>query len=232
MNEQVHGPDWKKRLLIKALLKLVGGGVILGLALFLAAGTSRYWQAWIYLGLLYACVSFALVHLFRKDPELLERRLRAREKERVQKLIQILYTPVALGVWILPGFDLRWHWSAVPVPVILLADALLVASYVLFFRVMRANSFAARTVEVERGQRLITTGPYAVVRHPMYMALIGIYFATPPALGSFWALLAALPLPFVLALRIRNEEEVMLRDFPEYEAYRRKTRYRLIPFVW
>ena len=232
MNGQVHDAAWKRRLLLGALVKLVGGAVLLGLALFLAAGTVRYWQAWAYLMFLFGCMTFVMTYLYRNDPELLERRLKAREKERVQKRVQALYTPVVLGLWLLPGLDVRWHWSAVPVPVVLAADLLLAVSYFLFFRVIRVNSFAARTVEVERGQRLVTTGPYAVVRHPMYTAIIGIYLATPPALGSYWALLAALPLPFVLALRIRNEEEVLLRDFPEYEAYRRQTRYRLIPWIW
>lgn len=232
MNRQGRGRDWMRRLLLNALVKLAGGAVLLGLSLFFAAGTFRYWQAWIYMALLIACMSVVMVYLYRNDPELLERRLKAREKEHVQRWVQALYTPVVLGLWILPGFDVRWRWSSVPVAVVLLADALVVASYLLFFRVVRANSFAARTVEVEPGQRLVTTGPYAVVRHPMYTAIIGIYVGTPLALGSYWALLAAVPLPFVLALRIRNEEEVLLRDFPEYKAYRRRTRSRLIPRVW
>jgi protein-S-isoprenylcysteine O-methyltransferase Ste14 len=232
MSEQIHGPDWKKHLLLRTLTRFIGGALILGVALFLAAGTARYWQAWVYMGLLFSCMSLALIYLYRKDPELLERRIRAREKERVQKLIQVLYTPIALGLWFLPGFDVRWHWSSVPVPAVLAADAIVLASYVLFLRVIRVNSFAARTVAVERGHSLVTTGPYAVVRHPMYTAIIGIYAATPPALGSFWAMLAALPLPLILALRIRNEEAVLTRDLPGYEAYARVTKYRLVPYIW
>ncbi len=222
----------RRRLFLRAIVRLIGGAIVLGPALFLAAGTVRYWQAWIFLFILFGSVTTVLVILFLKDPDLLERRMKAKEKERAQKLIQALVAPMLLAVWLIPGFDVRWGWSSVPVPVVVLADALFLAAYILFYRVLRSNSYAARTVEVERGQNLMTAGPYAVIRHPMYAAILLIYLATPVALGSYWGLLGALPLPVLLALRIRNEEKVLLRDLPGYEAYTQKTRYRLVPLIW
>ncbi len=221
-----------RRLLLRALGRLIGGGFILGLALFLAAGTFRYWQAWIYLSLCFGAVTAVMIYLYLKDPGLLERRMKAKEKERAQKRVQALFAPISLALWIMPALDVRWGWSSVPVPAVILADVLFLSAYLLFFRVLQANSYAARTVEVERGQSLITTGPYAVVRHPMYAAILPIYLASPVALGSYWGLLGALPLLFILSLRIHNEEAVLRRDLPGYEAYAQRTRYRLIPFIW
>lgn len=222
----------RRRLLLCAFVRLIGGAVVLGVTLFLAAGTVRYWQAWIFLFLLFGSMTTVLIILFLKDPDLLERRMKAKEKERAQKRIQALIAPVLMAVWLIPGFDVRWGWSSVPVPVVVLADALFLVGYIFFFRVLRSNSYAARVVEVERGQNLMTTGPYAVIRHPMYAAILLIYPAIPVALGSYWGLVGALPLPFLLAMRIRNEEKVLLRDLPGYEAYTQETRYRLVPFIW
>jgi len=232
MSEKGSMERRRRSLLLRAFVKLIGGAIVLGITLFLAAGTVRYWQAWIFLLLLFGSVITVLIILILKDPDLLERRMKAKEKERAQKLVQALVAPVLLAVWLIPGFDVRWGWSSVPVPVVVLADALFLAAYFLFYRVLRSNSYAARTVEVEQGQNLMTTGPYAVIRHPMYAVILLIYLATPVALGSYWGLLGALPLPFLLALRIRNEETVLLRDLTGYEAYMQKTRYRLVPFIW
>lgn len=222
----------KHRLLLRALGRLISGAGIVGLVIFLTAGTVRYWQAWVYLSILFGLVTAVMIYLYVKDPDLLERRMRTKERERPQQRLRMLFTPILLAIWIVPGFDIRWGWSSVPAAVVIAADIMFLLSYFLFFLVLRSNSYAARTIEVEREQGVITTGPYAVVRHPMYSAVLMIYLASPPALGSYWALLAALPLPFVLALRIRNEEEVLVRDLPGYEAYRQKTKYRLVPYVW
>jgi protein-S-isoprenylcysteine O-methyltransferase Ste14 len=222
----------KRPLLLRALGRLIYGAVILGLALFLTAGTVHYWQAWVYLSILFGLVTAGMIYLYVRDPDLLERRMKAKEKERAQKRLRALFTPVLLAIWIVPGLDARWGWSSVPAAVVVLADAAFLLGYLFFFRVLKANSYGARTVEVEQGQAVITTGPYAIVRHPMYSAILLIYLASPPALGSYWALLVVLPLPFVLALRIRNEEEVLVRDLPGYEAYRQRTKYRLVPYVW
>jgi protein-S-isoprenylcysteine O-methyltransferase Ste14 len=222
----------KRNLLLGTIIKLVLLAIIMGLVLLLPAGKTHYWQAWIYLALLLGSMTAILAFLYTKDPELLERRMRTNERERTQKRLRALFTPVFLAVWVIPGFDIRWNWSSVPVWLIILADVLFLLGYYCFFLVLRANSYAARTIGVDRGQSVISTGPYAVVRHPMYTAILGIYLTTPLALGSYWALLAALPLPFVLALRIRNEEAVLLRELPGYDAYRNKTKYRLIPLIW
>ncbi len=222
----------KQGLLLKVIVKFALAVAFIALGSFVPAGTIRYWQAWLYLALILGSMTAILVFLYKKDPDLLERRMKAKEKERPQRRLMAFFFPVFLAVWIVPGFDIRWGWSSVPVWLVVAADVLFLLSYGCFFLVLRANSYASRTVEVDRGQSVITTGPYAVVRHPMYTAILGIYAMTPLALGSYWALCAVLPLPLVLVLRIRNEEQVLLRELPGYEDYRTRTKYRLIPLIW
>lgn len=199
---------------------------------FIPAGTLAYWEAWIYLGILLSLMLLVLRYLFKNDPELLARRMRLRERETAQKrIIQVSY-PIVLLMFLLPGFDRRWEWSQVPAYVVALADVLVVLGYGMFFLVMRENPYASRIVEVEKGQRLITTGPYAWVRHPMYLGVSLLYVATPPALGSYWAVLPALLIVPLLVVRIIHEEKVLQRNLPGYAAYQQTTRYRLIPGLW
>jgi protein-S-isoprenylcysteine O-methyltransferase Ste14 len=232
MDDHAREADARSRLLRLTAVRLASIAVVLGLAFFLAAGTLRYWQAWLFLAVLLAPMTAVMFYLVKNDPRLLERRLQMREKERPQKLIVKLASVFFIASWILPAFDRRWGWSSVHPALSLLADAVFVGAYLFFFRVIKANSFASRTVEVVAGQKVISTGPYALVRHPMYLAIAVMYGVAPLALGSFWALLAYVPVPFVLALRLRNEEEVLVRELPGYADYRSKVRYRLIPGVW
>jgi len=222
----------RRRLLGMTMVRFGLVVVLLGLGFFLPAGTLNYWQAWVFLAVLLVPMTAVMFYLVRNDPRLLERRLQIREKERPQKLIVKLASAFFIASWILPGFDRRWGWSSVPPVLVPLADAIFLGAYLFFFWVIRTNSYASRTVEVVAGQEVISTGPYALVRHPMYLAIIVMYGAAPLALGSYWALLACAPVPFVLALRLRNEEEVLLRDLPGYEEYRKKVPRRLIPGVW
>lgn len=219
------------------LLKLVFSRFSIVVALlialfFIPAGTLAYWEAWIYLGILLSLMLLVLRYLFKNDPQLLARRMRLRERETAQKrIIQVSY-PIVLLMFLLPGFDRRWEWSQVPAYVVALADVLVVLGYGMFFLVMRENPYASRVVEVEKGQRLITTGPYAWVRHPMYLGVSLLYVATPLALGSYWAVLPALLIVPLLVVRIIHEEKVLQRDLPGYAAYQQTTRYRLIPGLW
>jgi protein-S-isoprenylcysteine O-methyltransferase Ste14 len=155
-----------------------------------------------------------------------------REKEARQRRILSASAIPFLLAFLLPGFDHRFGWSDVPVPVILAADALVLVGYVFVILVFRENRYASRVVEVETGQQVISTGPYSVVRHPMYLGTLLMYLLSPIALGSYWAALFALPLIWVLVARMRNEEEVLLRDLPGYADYLQRVRYRLIPGVW
>jgi len=205
---------------------------ILGAMFFWPAGTFRYWQAWIYMALLLIPMFGVLVYFLKKDPAVLERRLRTKEKESRQKIILILGWPSILGTFFLPGFDRRFGWSAMPPALVIAADVVVLAAYLFFILVLRENRFAGRTVEVEGGQRVITTGPYSVVRHPMYAVLMPLYMFTPLALGSYWGLIPALLMPVVFVARIFDEERVLSRELEGYKEYMGRVKYRLIPGIW
>jgi protein-S-isoprenylcysteine O-methyltransferase Ste14 len=206
--------------------------VVLGAIFFWPAGTLQYWQAWTYMGVLLIPMFGVLVYFLKKDPTVLERRLRFKEKERRQKLILIFAWPSFLGTILLPGFDRRFGWSTVPPALIIAADAVVLAAYLFFFLALRENRFAGRTIEVERGQKVIATGPYALLRHPMYTAFLPLYLFTPLALGSYWAMLPALLMPVILIARIFNEEQVLRRELAGYPEYMLRVKYRLIPGIW
>ncbi len=206
--------------------------LVLGSAFFLSAGTFAYWHGWVFLAILFVPMLFVLLYLLRYDPALLERRMRTREKEVRQKLVIKLSTIPFLAAFVIPGLDHRMGWSSVPVAVTIAADILVLSGYIFFFLVLRENSYASRVVEVEKEQRVISTGPYAYMRHPLYLAVLIIYLFSPLALGSFWALIAMIPLPFVLVVRIKNEEGLLKKELAGYEEYTGEVRYRLIPGVW
>ena len=205
---------------------------ILALVILLPAGKWDYWQGWLYLLILYIPMFFVLYYLLKNDPALLQRRMRMREKESVQRRIIVLSLVYFLVAFTLPGFDVRFGWSNMPSWVSLVADVLVLAGYMTFVWVLTINSYLSRVVEVEAGQKVITTGPYAIVRHPMYAGIILMYTASPVALGSWWALIPALFIVPLLVARIRNEEQVLLRDLPGYAEYVQKVKYRLLPGVW
>ena len=158
--------------------------------------------------------------------------MRMREKEAEQKLIIKLSYLYFLAAFLLPGFDQRYGWSAVPAPVVVMADLIVLLGYALFFLVLKENRYASRIIEVEQQQQVITTGPYALVRHPMYLAVLLMYIFSPLALGSYWAMIPTILLPVLLVARIRNEEKVLTRELAGYQAYRQKIKYRLIPGAW
>ncbi len=222
----------KKKLSISVLIRLTFSIPVLGLVFFLPAGTLDYWQAWMYMATLFIPMFFLFAYLLKNDPALLERRMRTKEKETQQSLILKLAYPVFLVAFLLPGFDIRYGWSIVPAFVSILADLFVFTGYMTFFAVLRENSYASRVIEVEKEQKVISTGPYALVRHPMYSGILLMYLFSPLALGSYWAMIPAFLTVFVIVARIKNEEEVLLRDLPGYAEYRQKTRFRLLPGIW
>ena len=217
---------------ITSIIRLVLGILFIGAMLFLPAGTIRYWQAWIWLAALFLPMMASFVYLVKRDPALLERRTRTSETRSPQKWIIVALTLYFLVAFILPGFDVRLGWSRVPVWVSLAADGVVIGSYVLYMLVLKTNTFASRVIEVEQGQQVITSGPYALVRHPMYLAMILMMTASPIALGSYWAALPALVFIILLAVRAKNEEELLVHELKGYREYMQKTRYRLFPGVW
>jgi len=219
--------------LLKAAILRIGIGIpLVALIIILPAGKWDYWQGWMYLGTLFIPMFFVLAYFIKNDPALLERRLRTREKEATQRKIIALSYLYFLAAFILPGLDVRFGWSNVPALVSMLASVLVFAGYMIFVWVMTVNSYLSRTVEVDAEQKVVTTGPYAIVRHPMYFGVSLLYMASPVALGSYWALIPALVIVPLLVARILNEEEVLLRELSGYAKYRQKVKYRLLPGIW
>jgi protein-S-isoprenylcysteine O-methyltransferase Ste14 len=225
-------PSISPKLLIGVALRIRPGIPFIALIILLPAGTWNYWQGWMYLATLLLPMLVSTVYLFKNDPALLERRLRMREKESAQQKIIGVLAIYFFIAFTLPGFDLRFGWSNVPPLVSILADGLVFAGYLITFWVLTVNSFLSRTVEVDAEQKVVSTGPYTIVRHPMYFGVALLYIVSPLALSSYWAILPALMIMPLLAARIRNEEEVLLRELAGYAEYRQKVKYRLLPGVW
>lgn len=229
----MSGPERTLRKLAMMAATRFGAGLfVLLVVLFLPAGTLAYWEAWLYVAVFFVPVTLVLIHLLRHDPALLERRLKARERQAEQGLVIKLGTVCYLLTYLLPGLDHRYGWADVPVAAVIAADAVFLLSYGLFFLVLRENSYASRVVEVEEGQKVISTGPYSVVRHPMYVAVLGMLLSTPVALGSWWALIPALPMVPLLVARIRGEERVLVTELDGYDEYMLRVTRRLIPGIW
>jgi protein-S-isoprenylcysteine O-methyltransferase Ste14 len=222
-------------LYLRALRSSVLGTLALAALLFVPAGTLRYWQGWAFASVFVAVSAAFAVYLAWYDPELLRRRMRAgpsQEEEPVQKIIIRFITIGFILLVVVPALDYRLGWSRSPWTVAVVGDALVALAFFCFYRVVRVNSFAASTIRVEEGQQVVSTGPYAWVRHPMYSGAFVLLIGMPLALGSWWGLLVVPLFVPLFALRILNEEEVLARDLPGYTAYQQQVRYRLIPFVW
>ena len=205
---------------------------VLGALLFLPAGTFNYWEAWVFIAVFFACNLPITIWLAINDPRLLERRMRAgptAEKEKSQKIIVTIAFLAFAGEVLIPALDRRFGWSEVPTSVVFLGNALIAISYVGFYFVFRENTYGAATVRVEEDQRVISTGPYAIVRHPMYAAALILMLGIPLALGSWWGLLALVPGVPALLWRILDEERLLKRDLPGYAEYTQRMRFRLIP---
>ena len=227
--------DRTRALIRQALPRQVLFVLVLAAAFFGAAGTFRYWQAWPFLVTFIGCsVAFGL-YFTKHDPALIERRMRAgprAEQEPAQKIIITLLMADFFLMMIVPALDRRWHWSDVPAWLTVLANAGIAASFIVFFFVMKQNSYAASTVRVEAEQPVISTGLYGIVRHPMYTGALTLAVCIPLALGSYWALLLVIPMIPILAWRLLDEERVLKRDLPGYADYCRRVRRHLIPGLW
>jgi protein-S-isoprenylcysteine O-methyltransferase Ste14 len=219
----------------RAWLSLIGLAVVMSLLLFGCAGTLSYWHAWVYLFLFFGLSAAITVDLMQHDPALLERRMKGgptAEQRPLQRLIMLGASLGFIALLVIPALDFRFKWSAVPWPVVVAGDLLFAFGFGFIGRVYRENTYTSATIQVTQGQRVISTGPYAIVRHPMYASALLYLVGTPLALGSYWGLLAVVwMLPF-LVWRLLDEERLLARDLPGYTEYQRKVRYRLVPGLW
>jgi protein-S-isoprenylcysteine O-methyltransferase Ste14 len=209
--------------------------VFLAAALFIPAGTLNYWQAWVFLEVFFIAVLAITIYLIKKDPQLLERRIKAgsgAETRRSQKIIQSLAAIAFILIFIISALDHRFAWSVLPYDVIVAGDFLVALGLLAVFLVFRENSYASATIEIVNEQRLITTGPYAIVRHPMYSGAFVMLAGVPLALGSWWGLLAVVPIMLVIIWRLIDEEKFLQINLPGYSAYLNNVKYRLLPFIW
>jgi membrane dipeptidase len=222
----------RSSLIIRALVMYLFSLLFVVLLIFLPAGSLKFWNGWLFISVLFTAMIFVLAFLLVKDPDLLAKRLKTKEKEKPQKAYVTLSIIVLFFTFIIPGLDYRFHWSDVSVPVVLISTVIMMAGYVIFFAVMRQNAYASRVIEIQEGQKLIDTGLYSVVRHPMYLGGSILYLSAPLVLGSWYALIPAALIPILLIIRIMNEEKVLVNGLEGYPEYMKKVRYRFIPFVW
>lgn len=222
----------KIKLLLSAIIKFSFGIIFVGLLLFLPAGTFNYFNAWLFMSLLFIPMFILGIFLFIKSPELLEKRLNAKEKEKTQKGVVGFSAILFLASFLIAGFDYRFDWSVIPMWCVILASVILLVSYGMYAEVMRENIYLSRTIEVQENQKVIDTGLYGIIRHPMYAVTIWLFLAIPIVLGSWWALLCMVPYPFLIAIRILNEEKILENNLSGYKEYKAKVKYRLVPFIW
>ena len=220
------------RLLVEALTKYTCGLMMVGLLVFLPAGTLSYPYGWLLMGLLFGPMLIAGFVMLFKSPEFLAKRLDAKEKQSTQKGVLALSGLMFIAGFLVAGLDFRFGWSKMPVPVTVAASALFLIAYGLYAEVMRENAYLSRTIKVEEGQTVVDTGLYGIVRHPMYMATILLFLMIPLLLGSWFALAAFAFYPAIIIVRLKDEEELLTRELPGYAEYKQKVKYRIIPFVW
>ena len=222
----------KLKLLLSALTKFLCGLILVGVLLFLPAGSFAFMGGWIFIALLFIPMIVLGIVLFIKAPELLQKRLGAKEKENTQKGVVALSGLLFLVGFIVAGLDYRFGWSHVPTWLVIVSSAILLISYALYAEVMRENAYLSRTIEVQEGQKVVSTGLYGIVRHPMYAVTIWLFLSIPLVLGSFWSLLCFAYYPILIVVRILNEEKVLTQELDGYADYKKKVKYRLIPFIW
>ncbi len=222
----------KSKLLIQTIIKFILGIVLVGCMLFLPAGTLEYKNAWLLLALLFIPMFFVGIILFIKNPELLEKRIKNKEKEAVQKRVVDTSIILFLVGFIVSGLDFRFGWSNLNDIVIYIASFILLLSYGMYAEVLRENTYLSRTIEIQENQKVISTGLYGIVRHPMYLATSLLFMSFPLVLRSLYGFIIFLGFPIVLAKRIENEEKVLEEGLEGYIEYKQKVKFKMIPFIW
>ncbi|MBR6352289.1 MAG: isoprenylcysteine carboxylmethyltransferase family protein [Firmicutes bacterium] len=221
-----------KKLFSQALVKFFSGLLLAGLLLFLPAGTFGYWQAWLLIGILFVPMFIAGLIMMKKSPELLRKRLNVKEEQNEQKLVILFSGLLFLAVFVIAGLNFRFGWIVLPAAVSYAAAAVFLAGYALYAEVLKENEYLSRTIEVQEGQKVVDTGLYGVVRHPMYMTTILLFLSMPLVLGSLISFLLMLLYLPIIAARIKNEEKVLEEGLEGYADYKKRVRWRMIPFIW
>lgn len=221
-----------KELFIQAIVKFLLGMILVGLLIFLPAGTIRFWNGWMLMGILFVPMFFAGIVMMLKNPELLKMRLNAKEKQEEQNLVIKFSGLMFLLGFIVAGLGVRFEWYILPNEVVIASAIVFILAYILYAEVLRENTFLSRTIEVQENQKVIDTGLYGIVRHPMYSATLLLFLSIPLVLGSIYSFLIFLAYPFIIAKRIKGEEEFLERELVGYREYKQKVKYRLLPFIW
>ena len=220
------------KLFFQAIIKFLLGFLIVSLLIFIPAGTINYFNGWVFIGVLFIPMFIAGLMMLFKNPELLRSRLDAKEQEREQKEVLVYSAIMFILGFILAGFNYRYSWLILPRWIVIIATCIFLISYLLYAEVLRENSYLLRTIGVKEGQKVVDTGLYGIVRHPMYLVTIVLFLMMPLILGSLISFIIFLIYPFVIVKRIRNEEEVLKRDLVGYKEYMKKVKYILIPYIW
>lgn len=221
-----------KKLFFEALIKFLSGVILVGLLIFLPAGSISFINGWIFMGVLFVPILIVGIIMMLKSPELLRKRLDAKEKKKDQSIIVKLSGLMFLAGFIIAGLGYRFDWYTLPFSITILGAVLFLLSYILYAEVLRENAYLSRTIEVQENQKVIDTGLYGIVRHPMYAATIILFLSIPLILGSVFSLIIFLFYPFLIAKRIRGEEELLEKELEGYAEYKKRVKYRLIPFIW
>lgn len=220
------------KLFIEAMVKFSLGVVLIGALIFLPAGTFEFAGGWILMGILFVPMFVAGLVMMAKDPSLLASRLEAKEKEKTQSVVVKLSGLMFIVGFVLAGLDFRFGWLKLPFIVNIVASVVFIVAYIIYAEVLRENTYLSRTIKVVEGQKVISTGLYGIVRHPMYFATVLLFMAMPLVLGSIVSFVVFLAYPFIIAARIKNEEEVLSRELDGYDEYKKTVKYRMIPFIW
>lgn len=220
------------KLFFQAIAKFMAGVVLVGLPIFLSAGTFSFFNGWLLMGILFVPMFLAGIVMMLKNPELLQKRLNAKEKQEEQSVVIKLSGLMFLCGFIISGLGFRFSWYILPRNVVLVFAVLFLLAYILYAEVLRENTYLSRTIEVQENQKVIDTGLYGIVRHPMYSATLLLFLSMPLVLGSVYSFLIFLAYPFIIAKRIKGEEELLEKELAGYREYKQKVKYRLIPFIW
>ena len=220
------------KLFVSAILKFSLGVILVGLLIFLPAGTFQYFNGWLFMGILFIPMFLAGLVMMAKNPKLLESRLDAKEKEAEQSLVVKLSGLMFLAGFIVAGLGVRFGWYTLPKSVVIASVIIFLIAYILYAEVLRENTYLSRTIEVQEGQTVIDTGLYGIVRHPMYSVTLLLFLSMPLVLGSIYSFVIFLAYPFIIAKRIKHEEEFLEKELNGYKEYKQKVKYRLIPFIW